>query len=128
MSGGLLGGAEEDLVIKIIAALSTVFAFTGAAHADGVLKLRAGFANPVLLADRAHTTYLKIAVEGAPLESASQRSPINLSVVIDRSGSMSGDKIERAKEAAMMLVDRLGPNDILSVIAYDDAVDVLVPA
>ncbi len=114
--------------MNALAALPLLFVATSAYAHGGVLKLQAGFANPTLMAGKSQTTYLKIAVEGAPLEAASARGPINLSVVIDRSGSMGGDKIERAKEAAMMLVDRLGPNDILSVVAYDDSVTTLVPA
>jgi Ca-activated chloride channel family protein len=41
---------------------------------------------------------------------------------------MTGDKLRKAKDAAIASIDRLGPNDIVSVIAYDDTVEVLVPA
>jgi Ca-activated chloride channel family protein len=51
-----------------------------------------------------------------------------VAIVLDKSGSMSGEKIQKAKEAAKMAVDRLRPNDIVSVIAYDHSVEVLVPA
>jgi Ca-activated chloride channel family protein len=41
---------------------------------------------------------------------------------------MSGKKIEHAKEAAIQAIDRLGTEDIVSVIAYDHTVTILVPA
>jgi Ca-activated chloride channel family protein len=56
-----------------------------------------------------------------------QRLPVNLGLVIDRSGSMRGDRLEKAKEAALMVVDSLGSDDILSIITYDSSVEVLVP-
>jgi len=56
------------------------------------------------------------------------RTPVNLTVVLDRSGSMSGEKLEKAKEAAIMAINRLSPQDIVSVITYESTVNVLLPA
>ncbi len=53
--------------------------------------------------------------------------PINLAVVLDRSGSMAGAKLEKAKQAAGVALDQLGRSDIFSVIIYDDEVEVLIP-
>jgi len=53
--------------------------------------------------------------------------PLNLSIVIDRSGSMSGQPIIEAKNAAEMMVRRLRPSDKISIIAFDTYVDVIVP-
>jgi Ca-activated chloride channel family protein len=57
-----------------------------------------------------------------------RRTPLNLAVVLDRSGSMTGAKLEKAKQAAMQLVDHLVPNDIFSLVIYSDEARVLVPA
>ncbi len=54
-----------------------------------------------------------------------QSLPMNISLVIDRSGSMAGDKLLNAKKAAKYVVDQLGSNDYLSIITYDNSVEVL---
>jgi Ca-activated chloride channel family protein len=48
----------------------------------------------------------------------SKRTPVNLAVVIDRSGSMSGYKLQQAKQAARHLVGQLGPEDRLAIGHY----------
>lgn len=72
-------------------------------------------------------TYLRIDLE-AIRHNEAERTPVNIAIVIDKSGSMNGAKIEQAKEAAIMAVERLGKNDYLSIIAYSDTVDVLLPS
>lgn len=59
---------------------------------------------------------------------AARRSPATLQVVLDRSGSMGGDRLDGAKSALLALVDQLDPADNLGVIAFDDQVQVVVPA
>lgn len=57
--------------------------------------------------------------------SDAERIPLNLSLVLDRSGSMHGAKIEAAREAAALAVQRLWPEDMVSVVAYDNEVRVV---
>lgn len=53
------------------------------------------------------------------------RVPLNLSLVLDRSGSMSGPPLAAARDAACMLVRRLRTEDTVSVVAYDDRVSIV---
>ncbi len=56
-----------------------------------------------------------------------RRAPVNLGFVVDRSGSMGGhNKLGLAKQAVLEAVHRLDPEDRFSVVAYDDAIDVIV--
>jgi Ca-activated chloride channel homolog len=56
-----------------------------------------------------------------------QRTPWALSLVLDRSGSMGGDRLDAAKAASVSAVERLHPDDVVSVIAFDDQVNVVAP-
>ena len=56
------------------------------------------------------------------------RSDLNLSLVIDRSGSMQGEKMIRAREAAMFCVDQMLATDRLSVVTFDEHIEVLFPS
>jgi Ca-activated chloride channel homolog len=57
----------------------------------------------------------------------SPRRNLNLSLVIDRSGSMAGAPLHHALKAAESVVEQLEANDILSVVVYDDSVDTVIP-
>lgn len=56
------------------------------------------------------------------------RQPLQLSLVIDRSGSMSGQPLEEARRCAEFVLDGLQPTDRLAVVAYDDNVHTVFPA
>ena len=55
-------------------------------------------------------------------------SNMNLTLILDRSTSMSGVRLERTKNAAHKIIEQLGPRDVLSVVAFSDRAEVLVPA
>ncbi|WP_152560102.1 vWA domain-containing protein [Hymenobacter sp. IS2118] len=57
-----------------------------------------------------------------------QRRPLNVALVIDRSGSMAGAPLRYALQAAADFVDRLAANDRLSIVVYDDHVNTLLEA
>lgn len=57
-----------------------------------------------------------------------ERLPINVCLVIDRSGSMSEEgKLEQVKVAAKHLIDQMTPRDRISIVAYDTEVKVVQP-
>jgi Ca-activated chloride channel family protein len=56
------------------------------------------------------------------------RAPATLQIVLDRSGSMGGGRLDGAKIALLKLVDRLAATDNFGVVAFDDNVQVVVPA
>ncbi len=56
-----------------------------------------------------------------------RNAPLNLCLIVDRSGSMNGQPLKTVKIAAQNIVDRLSPGDRLSVVAFDHQAKVLVP-
>jgi Ca-activated chloride channel family protein len=95
-------------------------------HAPSPVFTLNGKLNCPVISERGGTAYLQLTLTSPNIMSEKQRKPMNLSVVIDRSGSMSDQrKMEYAKQAFASLVDQLQPNDILSIVIYDDVVDII---
>jgi Ca-activated chloride channel family protein len=61
------------------------------------------------------------------VQTAAGRAPLNLCLVLDRSGSMEGAPFEFAKQACAYLVDQLTEQDVLSIVTFSDTVDVVMP-
>jgi len=53
--------------------------------------------------------------------------PMNIGLVVDRSGSMDGEKMDNVKEAIGYVVDHVSDNDLVSVTIFDDQVETLIP-
>ena len=70
-----------------------------------------------------------VLVEAKPTEMVAQvRMPLNFAIVLDRSGSMKGAKLNAVKQAVQMIIDQMADNDYISVVAFDDTVQIIVPA
>jgi Ca-activated chloride channel homolog len=97
------------------------------ARADKPVALETRLAQPVMKDAETQRNYLRIALNGCEREKTN-RTPVNVGFVIDRSGSMAGARMSQAREAAIAALKRLDGNDIASVVIFDNQTDVLVPA
>ena len=92
------------------------------------LTFRSTPARPFLaVSTTPQVAYVLLEVQPAA-ETAQVRARINVAFVLDHSGSMKGEKIERLRRATLRAVELLDPQDIASIVVFDHRVDVLVPA
>lgn len=74
---------------------------------------------------------LYLLLEMVPDRSIDRRqttAPLNLTLIIDRSTSMNGPRLERTKIAAHQIIDQLSQNDVLSVVMFSDRAEILIKA
>lgn len=71
---------------------------------------------------------VKVTLDAPSPPEKNKRPAVNLAIVLDRSGSMGGKKLERAKDAAIEALRHLGPMDMFSVVVYDHNVSTVVSA
>lgn len=93
--------SAKDQPLTVSAKLETPLVLAGAEHAHVLVHLRAADADPNKKAKK-----------------------LNLALVIDRSGSMSGRKIEDARDAAIQMLERMRDGDRVSLISYSNDVRV----
>ncbi len=72
--------------------------------------------------------YARLLLEAPLLEPSPTRPALNLALALDRSGSMSGDKLDHARKALHAVVQGLDERDHASLTIFDHNVDVLAPA
>lgn len=89
------------------------------------IKLDAQLGQTVVNSAKSAPIYLRLSLKSLATAETTKRPPINVAIVIDRSGSMSGDRIAAAREAAHVALERLSSDDIVSLVAYNHHVDVL---
>jgi Ca-activated chloride channel family protein len=94
--------------------------------AGQTLTVDARLGQTTLARSSAGETFLFASVTGADNPAASA-PPMNLAVVIDRSGSMKGERIANAMQAAVGIVDRMRDGDSVTVVAFDTTAQVIVP-
>lgn len=71
--------------------------------------------------------HIDLSVKAPRSRAEVERPPLAVALVVDRSGSMQGDKLETAKRAARAVLDRLSERDTASVVVFDNEVDVILP-
>lgn len=81
----------------------------------------------VVTVEREQKLYLMARLAAGPAPDQTARRPLNLSLVIDRSGSMAGSKIDYTRQAAALLVQNLSANDVFSMVLYNEAVETFLP-
>jgi len=72
------------------------------------------------------TRYALLTFTAPEAATSRSRDPVNVAFVIDRSGSMGGEKIRLARDAVVQALRMLRPTDRFAVVMYDNAIDVVV--
>jgi Ca-activated chloride channel family protein len=98
-----------------------------AAVREGALRLSARLDRRWIDA-RGGTSYLEVGLAADGVPERGTRTAVNAVLIIDRSGSMSGEKIARARDAAQALIAELNGEDRLAIVDFASDARVLVPS
>jgi len=116
-------GASPEKIPEIPVDQTELAHFT----AGSTLTVDGRLGHPHLARSGNGETFVMLEVRGADSAKARVPAPVNLSLVIDRSGSMKGTRIRNAINAATTAVGRLNEGDTLSVVTFDTQVQIVVP-
>lgn len=124
-------GPVKRLAAACMTASLAIFALAPAQAANEPLKGEVELSQDAVLANGKRSLYVRLSLEGIDLTPGkdSPRPPLNLSLVLDRSGSMADEgKMDYLKRASRLAIGRLDRADTLSVVEYDDQISVMWPA
>ena len=88
-------------------------------------KLTINTENDKLSAEEPTERALEIVIQAPDAKTKKDRLPLNLALVIDRSGSMAGGKLEFVKQAANHVLDQLQKTDRAAIVDFDDHITIL---
>lgn len=113
----------------IIFLLSLAAVISPNLKAQARVKVYSSVDQPYVLAGQNNRVTVKVGLSGIAPDIKINRLPMNVAVVLDKSGSMASEnRIERAKQGAIEVVQRLDKADIFSLIVYDSRPRVYIPA
>jgi Ca-activated chloride channel family protein len=95
---------------------------------SSTLSLRAIPSHRTLLAIPEEQAYYVLLSVTPASDLPTSRLPLNLCLVLDRSTSMQGMRLQQVKEATRQIIDKLQPEDALSLVAFSDRAEVLLPS
>lgn len=113
-----------------LVAIGIVLAAGQASAAKPSLSSNLSIERPIIPRGWTKPVYVLVHFSAPELDAKpNRRPPLNLSLVLDRSGSMEDrGKIEYLRQAAKLAVARLGERDVVSVVEFDDRITLMWPA
>jgi len=127
--GGCVRACIEVLTFGLVA-VGIILAASNASAAKSALSSNLSIERPIITRGWTRPVYVLVHFTAPELDvKPNQRPPLNLSLVLDRSGSMEDrGKIEYLRQAAKLAVGRLGERDVVSVVEFDDRITLMWPA
>lgn len=92
------------------------------------MKTDLKFDHALIEVNRESAIRLLVKLKREVVPGSSERNRVNIGLVIDRSGSMHGRKLEYVKEAARNFIAHMKDDDIVSLVSFDDKITVDLPA
>ncbi|MBC8069563.1 MAG: VWA domain-containing protein [Deltaproteobacteria bacterium] len=90
------------------------------------LLMEGRLGHATLAADRETETYLFLDVKAQAEGNAAVTTPVDLAIVLDRSGSMQGQRMNNALAAAQGMIRRMRDGDTVSVVGYNTSTQILL--
>ncbi len=98
-------------------------------NVNSVVKHEILYSRPTLVKlDEPQLIYMLLEVSPREEKESLPSPPLNICLVLDRSTSMQGDKMDMVKATAIQLLRSLRAEDVFSLVAFSDYAEVIIPA
>ncbi len=94
---------------------------------SSAISIRATISHKFLLTNIEEQAFYVLLDVSPAVDLPTSRLPLNLCLVLDRSTSMQGMRLQQVKEGTRQIIDRLNEDDALSVVVFSDRAEVILP-